>query len=471
MNLKRKLLLGFGISTAAATIASGFALHAIQVLRETANVEMQRSVDALSLVGKLNTSTANMRFAQRGIILYTLCKSNEAAAQHEALEREASAIRDEEQALEPLLGPEEKTLLGSYESGLQIYLGIFEGAGRLAQSGDAAATLREISQKVRPSGVLMQTSSADLEKAEREGIVRAERAIDQKESQAFWIEALMVVGSVAAALMLWIVIRGMIACLQRAASEVAVGSNELSEAATQIASTSNTLAQNASREATLLEETSASAEQISAVTRQTADRSKEAVRVMAGVDQSVAEANQSLSEMLVSMHDINHSSEQILKIIRVIEEIAFQTNILALNAAVEAARAGEAGMGFAVVADEVRNLAQRSAQAANDTTSLIEESITRSQQGSTRLEKVSGAICRITDSTAQIKILIDEIHSGSGEEARGVEQVSKAILDTQVLTQSTAASAQQGAASSEELNSQTCTLREVARSLADLIGA
>ena len=170
------------------------------------------------------------------------------------------------------------------------------------------------------------------------------------------------------------------------------------------------------------------------------------------------------------MKEINDSSEKISKIIRVIDEIAFQTNILALNAAVEAARAGEAGMGFAVVADEVRNLAQRSAQAARDTASLIEESIAKSCAGSRKLDQVAQSIHQITTSTTQVNTLMDEIAAGTQEQSRGIEQISEAVLQMKKATQQGSAQAEECAFAGEELTDRTKSLRSAVERIQQLLG-
>jgi methyl-accepting chemotaxis protein len=230
------------------------------------------------------------------------------------------------------------------------------------------------------------------------------------------------------------------------------------------------LSQGATDQAASLEETSASMEEIAAMTRQNAEHTQAAAATMAETERLVIGANGALNEMVASMTAIKESSAKVSKIIRTIDEIAFQTNILALNAAVEAARAGDAGMGFAVVAEEVRALAQRSADAAKDTAGLIEESIARSNEGNARVQQVTGAIQSITASTVKVKGLVDEVNEASRQQAQGIDQVSQAITRMERVTQGAAATAEESAAVSEELNAQAETSLQVVADLATLVG-
>jgi len=170
------------------------------------------------------------------------------------------------------------------------------------------------------------------------------------------------------------------------------------------------------------------------------------------------------------MRDIYSSSERISKIIRVIDEIAFQTNILSLNAAVEAARAGEAGMGFAVVADEVRNLAQRCSQAARDTSALIEESIQHSRTGKVRLDEVAESMRQVTNSAVEVQRLSSEVSAGSDQQANAIAQISKAILQIRHVTRQTSASAEEGASAGEQMSLEAESLESAVHKMRAMLG-
>lgn len=266
-----------------------------------------------------------------------------------------------------------------------------------------------------------------------------------------------------------IMVRSLNKSLRASITALAEGATQIASAASQVAGSSQSLAQGASEQTATIEETSSASSEIHSMAKRNAENAKTTADIVGRAADDFNKANRSLDVMTHAMEDIKTSGSKISKIIKVIDEIAFQTNILALNAAVEAARAGEAGMGFAVVADEVRNLAQRSAQAARDTAQLIEDSIIKSNDGSEKVSEVALAIRAVTEETTKIQTLVDEINLGSEEQTRGLDHISRAISQMEQVTQSSAANAEEGAAASEELNAQAQALTEIVTQLRSLV--
>lgn len=285
-----------------------------------------------------------------------------------------------------------------------------------------------------------------------------------------WMIALLLSNIVVGISLAFFMVRSVNRVLRRAVNELASGADQVASGASQVASSSQSLSQGASEQAAGAEQTSASTEELSAITQKNADTCRAAAELAEGVTIAIQEGNDTLDQMVESMNSIQTSSDKISKIIKVIDEIAFQTNILALNAAVEAARAGEAGMGFAVVAEEVRNLAQRCSQAAKDTESLIGESVANSREGNVRLEKVGGVFHKIRENAGRVSMMVAEVNVASQEQAKGIQQVAQAVVQIQSVTQHVAASAEEGAAASEELTTLSESLRDSIAAVKALAG-
>jgi methyl-accepting chemotaxis protein len=230
------------------------------------------------------------------------------------------------------------------------------------------------------------------------------------------------------------------------------------------------LAEGASEQAASLEETSSSLEELSSMTKRNSENSQKANDLAKQARSAADKGATDMQTMTSAMEAIKVSSDDIAKIIKTIDEIAFQTNILALNAAVEAARAGEAGMGFAVVADEVRNLAQRSAQAAKETAAKIEGAIGKTAQGVEISGKVAQALNDIVTKARQVDELVAEVASASREQTQGITQINTAVGQMDKVTQSNASTAEESAAAAEELNAQAATMRQSVGELLKLVG-
>jgi methyl-accepting chemotaxis protein/methyl-accepting chemotaxis protein-1 (serine sensor receptor) len=268
-----------------------------------------------------------------------------------------------------------------------------------------------------------------------------------------------------------LIVRGVNRTLREAIAELNGGAAQVAQAAAQVSSSSQSLAQGSSEQAAAVEQTSATIEQVRGASGANREKAVSAAELVAQSQRRINEAGEALRQMLSSMAGIHEQSQKISKIIQVIDEIAFQTNILALNAAVEAARAGEAGMGFAVVADEVRNLAQRCAQAARDTSALIEETISKASDGKHKVDLVATAVEGVTGMSAKVAELVSEVSQGSQEQTAGIEQAARALKQIEMVTQSAASSAEESASAAEELTAQSQALRGVVARLTEMVGA
>ena len=292
-------------------------------------------------------------------------------------------------------------------------------------------------------------------------------------TEAGFLKLLALVGifaGVGSALALGILItRSLVKVLTVTTESLSEGSDQVASASGEISSASQSLAEGASEQAASLEETSASLEEIASMTKRNAENAISAKNLSSETRQAAETGSSNMQDMNIAMADIQSASGNISKIIKTIDEIAFQTNILALNAAVEAARAGEAGAGFAVVADEVRNLAQRSAQAAKETAEKIEDSIAKSANGVALSSKVTESLKEIVNKASQVDELVAEIATASREQSQGIDQVNTAVTQMDKVTQANAASAEECASASEELSAQAATLREIVGELQILV--
>jgi len=346
---------------------------------------------------------------------------------------------------------------------------------RLQQQGGSAGALQVYANETVPALASAAETIADLRKhyslvgRERGGEAAANlgattnairRAVSLGGSTAF-------VACIALALYLS---RGITSVLTGLSGKLRVAGSEMAEAASQVAHSSQALAQGASEQAASLQETSAASEQIRSLAQRNNTSLDEAAQLTVQADAVVTRTQASLGQLQGAMDLINTSSEEMSKIIRVIDEISFQTNILALNAAVEAARAGEAGLGFAVVAEEVRNLAQRCAQAARDTSDLIEESTRRAAGGKATVGEVTAEVVAISTESAKIRKLVEQISQYSKEQLRGAEQVARNAAQMQQVTQSAAAGSEESAAASQQLSAQAEHLSGAIADLNRLVG-
>lgn len=375
-----------------------------------------------------------------------------------------------------------KSQLALLQSGLATWRDVLEGDQQLAQAAktiEEDLTLYAAAAEQFHAGVAEEQQTTAGMVAEAANLVNAMDSLqtlvrddmDRTVSTTTTAALGLTVGGIALGMLLaFFITRIITKPINRAIEELSHGAEQMTAASNQVSESSQVMAEAASEQASSLEETSASLEELASMTRQNADNTDQANAMAKEASAACAEGTTAMERMGKAIEQIKKSSDETAKIIKTIDEIAFQTNLLALNAAVEAARAGEAGKGFAVVAEEVRNLAQRSAEAARNTSELIEGSQHNADNGVSASSEVGRVLARIADGVDRINQLIAEVSAASAEQSRGIDQINTAVTQMDQVTQSNAATSEEAASASEELAAQAVSLKDVVTSLAAIVG-
>lgn len=310
----------------------------------------------------------------------------------------------------------------------------------------------------------------NLVKIAVENSQRDELAAREETSRLTFIElAALATGLVLIAIYGFLTVRSLLSLLNSTASRLGEGSAQLSSAANQVADSSRNLAAASSEQAAAVEETGVALEEIASMVRATASNAKKAKLLAGDTRAALDQSSQSMKELNKAMAEIDDASTQVARIIKNIDEIAFQTNILALNAAVEAARAGESGAGFAVVANEVRSLAQRSAAAAKETAEKIEVALASNQKGLKCTAIVSAQLLGIIEKVGSTDLVAGEISTAAQEQAQGLEQINTAIGQVERVSQNNVYSADQGSVAAVGLKESAGSLQEIVHDLYQLV--
>ena len=386
---------------------------------------------------------------------------------HRADQRYIDRLKEAYDGLAASSGSEQIHELG--KTYRKAFEGILEDVLQIARLRDTLKAL--IRKDLRDKQKALDEAVTSLRDRAHEQMVNASNEAMALEKTAKWW--IMVISLAVVILSLgfgWFVSSGINKALNRIIENLNSGSEEVVSASGQVSAASQSLAEGASEQAAAIEETASSLEEMASMTQQNAVHASQADTLMKEAHSIVGRANVSMEALTSSMDEISRKSDETSKIIKTVDEIAFQTNLLALNAAVEAARAGEAGAGFAVVADEVRNLAMRAAEAAKTTAVLIEDTVTRVNDGTALVTSTNENFRDVEKSAGRVADLVSEIAAASNEQSQGIEQVNKAVAEMDKVVQQNAANAEESASASEELNGQAEEMKQLVEDLVAMVG-
>jgi len=472
MTLGKKLIGGFGVMLGLVLLLSAAALLAVRSVGNDLDRATKVTARKQYLAGDVNAAAFEMASLVRASVLAAVVgDSGGSAANLQQFQSPQSRLNEAIAELRRLTAQSDaSSALDRVEQQARLVRQSYEELRQAMANQQMDAALRIFGQHLQPRLEGIARGASALVNEQNQELASASEASASRSAKTRNLTVgLAGLAILVACFILWMV-RQANSALQQLTARMSHSAEMVATAAGQVSGASRSLAQGASEQAASLEETSASTEEITSITRKNADNALQVASLMHETERGAGEVNQTLDRMVEKMKEIDDSSNKIARIIKVIDEISFQTNILALNAAVEAARAGEAGLGFAVVADEVRNLAQRCAQAARDTAALIEDSIANTRDGNARLDQMAGAVRSMTQNTVRVKSLIDEVNLGSQEQTRGMDHISQAVLQMETVTQRTAAGAEQSAAAGNQLDGHAGDLQEVVAEMRAMVG-
>lgn len=422
----------------------------VQALNEAVHSEARKIQHA----GEMAAAVCDMLSLEREMLLLSSRGSVGSIGEVEAeFEGKKNALRSSAQSFGTLAENEvERNAVAEIQRGLQEWEGVH---AQLRASVGNAEALAPLEKRLSGLEVRMEEEMNRISAGQRALLQAAQAEARGLESRAYLVITVLAGLSLALCGVGFWVTRQTTGSMRRTAIEMEGNAHQVSSAAAQISSHSQSLASAASRQAAVIAETCVSGEQIRTASQANRDRATESARLGESASLSSGRAVQMLDQMRQSMDSIIESGKRVFKIVKVIDEIAFQTNLLALNASVEAARAGEAGMGFAVVAEEVRNLASRSAGAAKETSTLIEESIQATQNGSERMKGVIESVTELSTAVAELQEKMSGVIAASDEQLAGAGRIAESLRSMNEMVTESSAGAEEEAAGAEELEAQS----------------
>lgn len=467
MKLRTKLIGGFGFCVLVIAVLSGYT-----ILRMSTLGQLQDEGANKARASEIATEASFIGHVSYSIIADAVINRNLEELQKDWLELKKKNQELMKNVQSVISMDEERNRLRKAEDEYNQMVKRFEDdlLPLLKKGGDPEA-VSKIDDKIDSHKKGIRENLYAISESLRKDSENADKEYDSHRSRTIFFSLILAAIGIAGAIVTGILITLSITRpLYRVINGLAESADQVASASSHISSSSQQLAEGASQQAAAVEETSSSLEEMSSMTRRNADNAGHANDLMGNAVQVVGRANRSMSDLTTSMGSISRASEETQKIIKTIDEIAFQTNLLALNAAVEAARAGEAGAGFAVVADEVRNLALRAADAAKNTAALIEGTVKEIRLGTDIVSRTNTDFSEVSTGVSKVGELVGEISAASREQAQGIELVNKAVTEMDKVTQQNAASAEESASASEEMNAQAGSLRMFVSELSDIIG-